>query len=110
MDPRKKEQLAARGWVETSVQDFLGLTDEEVEYIELKLRLGKMLRECRAQSNITQVELAKAISSSQSRVAKMEKGDPSVTVDLQIRSLFAMGFKRKNLGELLYSEPKKVPA
>jgi len=38
MDPRKKEQLAARGWVETSVQDFLGLTDEEVEYIELKLR------------------------------------------------------------------------
>ena len=83
---------------------------DEVEYIELKLRLGKMLRECRAQSNITQVELAKAISSSQSRVAKMEKGDPSVTVDLQIRSLFAMGLKRRNLAEELCRDPEKVLA
>ena len=41
------------------------------------------------------------IGSSQSRVAKMEAGDPSVSVDLLIRTLFALGVNRKQVGRAI---------
>jgi hypothetical protein len=37
------------------------------------------------------LDLAAKIQSSQSRVAKMEAGDPSVSLDLLIRSLITLG-------------------
>jgi hypothetical protein len=41
------------------------------------------------------------LASSQSRVAKMEKGDPSVSIDLLIRSLFNLGMSKKYLAQIL---------
>ncbi len=43
------------------------------------------------------------IGSSQSRVAKMEAGDPSVSIDLLIRSLIALGATRKSLARSIQS-------
>lgn len=90
MDTQKKKELEAKGWMTTTVQDFLELTPEEVAYIELKLKLSRELKTRRTAMNLTQEELAERIQSSQSRIAKMEKGDSSVSVDLLIRSLFAL--------------------
>jgi hypothetical protein len=45
--------------------------------------------------------LARLIKSSQSRVAKMEAGDPSVSLDLLIRSLLTLGASRKTLSQML---------
>ena len=97
----KKKRLEARGWRVGTVTEFLGLSPEEEEYIELKLRLADGFRRRRAQQQLTQADAAKLIKSSQSRVAKMEAGDPSVSLDLLIRSLFALGTSRTELARLI---------
>ena len=91
MHESKRKQLEAKGWKVSSVEEFLQLSPEEAAYVELRLKLSDGLREQRQQHNLTQVELAKRVKSSQSRVAKMESGDPSISLDLLIRSLLALG-------------------
>jgi len=101
MDKRKKDKLAKKGWKTGSVAEFLDLSDEESAYIEMKLALSEKLKERRRRSKLTQAELAKAIESSQSRVAKMEAGDPSVSIDLLVKSLLALGVSKKELGRTI---------
>ena len=50
------------------VEEFLGLIQEESEYIELKLTLSDALAKRRKKSNLTQAQLAKMLKSSQSRI------------------------------------------
>jgi predicted metal-binding transcription factor (methanogenesis marker protein 9) len=97
MDKSKRKRLEAAGWNIGTVRDFLELSPEEESYIELKLQLAKNLQKRRREKNITQVEFARMLKSSQSRVAKMEAGDPTVSVDLLIRSLLALGASPKSL-------------
>ena len=101
MDKRKKDRLAKKGWKSGSVAEFLDLSDEESAYIEMKLALSEKLKERRRRTKLTQAELAKAIESSQSRVAKMEAGDPSVSIDLLVKSLLALGVSKKELGRTI---------
>ena len=91
MTIEKKRKLEKKGWRVGSVSDFLELSPEENAYVELKVRLSKELRQRRQKLGISQVEVAKKLQSSQSRVAKMEAGDPSVSIDLLVRSLLALG-------------------
>ena len=91
MTTEKKRKLEKKGWKIGSVGDFLELSAEENAYVELKVRLAKELRHRRQKLGISQVEAAKKLQSSQSRVAKMEAGDPSVSIDLLVRSLLALG-------------------
>jgi DNA-binding transcriptional regulator YiaG len=85
------------GWVEGSVQEFLDLSDADIEYIETKRSLSRLLREVRAKKKLTQMEVAARLNTSQSRVAKMESSDPSVSSDLLLQALFRLGLKRKQL-------------
>ena len=101
MRKAKKDRLEKKGWKVGTVQDFLGLSDEEVAYVELRLRLATSLRERRKKKRLSQTELAKRINSSQSRVAKMEAGDPSVSLDLLIRALLALGASSKDLARAI---------
>ena len=101
MDKRKKEKLAKKGWKVGSVAEFLDLSAEESAYIEMKLALSKKLKGRRRRKKLTQAELAKAIESSQSRVAKMEAGDPTVSIDLLVKSLLALGVSKKELGRTI---------
>lgn len=102
MDAQGKP-LEAKGWKVGSVEEFLELTPEESSYIELKLALSASLRAYRKQRHLTQVDLAKLLKSSQSRVASMEAGDPSVSLDLLVRSLLAMGASREALAQMITS-------
>ena len=101
MDKRKKKALESKGYKVGSVDELLGLSEEELEYIELKLSLSQALIKQRKQSKLTQAQLAKMLKSSQSRVAKMEKGDPSVSVDLLVKSLIAMGADKKSIAKAI---------
>ena len=74
------------------------LTDDEITYIELKLALGDQLKTMREKKAITPVELARLMSSSQSQVAKMESGEPSVSIDRFVKALLALGATRKCSG------------
>jgi predicted XRE-type DNA-binding protein len=101
MDKRKKKVLESKGYKVGSVEEFLGLSKEESEYIELKLALSQALAERRKQSKMTQAQLARMLKSSQSRVAKMEKGDPTISVDLLVKSLLAMGVNKKSIAKTI---------
>jgi DNA-binding XRE family transcriptional regulator len=94
----KRTRLESRGWKIGSADEFLGLSAEEAAYIEMKLALSEKLKQRRQRKRMTQAELAKLVSSSQSRVAKMEAGDPSVSMDLHVKSLLALGVSKKELG------------
>jgi len=85
------------GWVEGSAQEFLGLSDADVEYIELRRDLSRLLRELRQKQHLTQMQVAARLETSQSRLAKMERADPTVSSDLLLRSLFRLGLTRKGL-------------
>ena len=101
MKAAKRRRLEAAGWKVGSAQDFLGLTDEDAEYIELHLSLGALLTKRRKSLGYTQTDVADLIGSSQSRVAKMEAGDPSVSIDLLIRTLLALGANRRQLSRAI---------
>ena len=106
MNKNKRERLRRAGWTVGSVTEFLGLTEAEAALVELKLTLSRRLKEQRARSHLSQGQLAKLLGSSQSRVAKMEAGDPSVSIDLLIRSLLAIGTTRKELAAVIAHQSK----
>jgi len=101
MKSAKKKQLETKGWKTGTVAEFLQLSPEEAAYIEMKLALSKNLQERRKDQSLTQEQLARLLRSSQSRVAKMEAGDPSVSLDLLVRSLLILGESQKNLVKVL---------
>ena len=103
MKKTKKEKLEKAGWKIGTAQDFLELTDEEVAFIEMKLALSKYLKDRRKRKKLTQDQLAHALQSSQSRIAKMEAGDPSVSLDLLIKSLLSIGTSPKQLARVIGS-------
>lgn len=98
MDEAARKRLEAAGWRFGTAQEFLGLTDDEAAYVEIRHQLGKEFRNRRGKGGMTQSELAKRIGSSQSRVAKMEKGDPSVSLDLIIHGLLVIGATPQEIG------------
>jgi len=88
---KKRGRLDGAGWTVGAASEFLGLSEAETGFIELKLGLSGSLRERRRGLRLSQANLAKRLRCSQSRVAKMEAGDPSVSLDLLVRSLLALG-------------------
>jgi hypothetical protein len=97
----KRQKLEKRGWKVAGVKELLGLSEHEAAYVELRLRLADSLRSRREKQNLTQTAFAKLVQSSQSRVAKMEAGDPSVSLDLLIRSLLALGASGRDLAKTI---------
>jgi ribosome-binding protein aMBF1 (putative translation factor) len=87
----KKQRLERAGWVVGDSAHFLQLSMEENRFIELKLALATGVRELRERKGLTQAALAQRLGSSQSRVAKMEVADRSVSLDLIMRSFLTIG-------------------
>jgi transcriptional regulator with XRE-family HTH domain len=108
MKRRKRRRLEKAGWKLGSAKEFLGLTDEEEAVIDLKLALARAVREERAKRQLTQIQLGRLLGSSQSRIAKMEAGDSSVSIDLFVRSLLRMGASRRDLVRWLARPARKA--
>lgn len=101
MRSEKRKRLEAAGWRVGDTTEFLGLTPEEEAYVEIRLRLAEGLKARRAKRGLTQQDVAKAVHSSQSRIAKMEAGDPTVTLDLLIKTLLALGASERDLARII---------
>lgn len=110
MTNTKRKKLEAKGWKFGDVQEFLELSNEEMAFIEMKLALGRSLKERRQRKRLSQAALARLVHSSQSRVAKMEIGDASVSIDLLIKSLLALGASRKELARSIEQSKRRVTA
>lgn len=104
MDAAKRKRLEEAGFCVGTVADFLELTPEQSELVETKVALSAAVRQQRTTSNLSQSQLAELIGSSQSRVAKMEAGDASVSLDLLIRALVAQGMTRRELADVIVGQ------
>ena len=103
MQSTKRKKLEAAGWKLGNTDEFLELSPDESAYIEMKLALSNFLRKRRLAKKLSQIELASLVNSSQSRVAKMEAGDPSVSIDLIMKSLLALGTSPKDVAKAISS-------
>lgn len=106
----KKKMLEANGWRVGSVEEFLELTPEEAALVELKLRLSDALKARRQKLQLSQSDVAKQLNSSQSRVAKMEAGDASVSLDLLVRALVGLGATTNDLAKAIQTRKRRVAA
>lgn len=97
----KRARLEKKGWRVGSTREFLALSDQEAAYVELRLGLADSLKKRRLKGNLSQADVARLIRSSQSRVAKMEGGDASVSLDLLIRSLLALGASNREVARAI---------
>jgi DNA-binding XRE family transcriptional regulator len=109
VDAKVRRKLERSGWTIGDAKDLLDLTEVESAYIDMKLRLGRGLRERREAGGMTQARVAKVIGSSQSRVARMEAGDPSVSLDLLVRSLLKLGATEDEVSALLRPGAEVAP-
>ncbi|MEI8015690.1 MAG: helix-turn-helix transcriptional regulator [Nitrospira sp.] len=101
-----RAKLDAAGWTVGSVKDFLGLSEADAALIEMKLGLSRSLRDRRKKQGLSQVQFAERLKSSQSRVAKMEAGDPSVSMDLLVSSLLLLGASSADLANAIRGRQK----
>ena len=110
MDKRTRKRLESAGWKVGDASEFLGLSAEEAAIAELKVGLARAVREQRSRRSMTQEQLGRLLGSSQSRVAKMEAADPSVSIDLMVRSLLRMGANRKEVASYIAAPGRKRAA
>lgn len=110
MRKAKQQRLAAHGWAVGSVEEFLDLTAEEAALVELKLRLSDALRARRAKLGLSQAAVAQRLRSSQSRVAKMEAGEASVSLDLLVRALVGLGATTADLAKAIQPRTRRSAA
>jgi hypothetical protein len=108
MKRSKRERLDAAGWRVGTAAEFLGLSAEESAFVEMKLALADGVRRRRQAKRLTQVQLAKRIGSSQSRVAKMETADRTVSIDLLVRTLLAMGASRAEVARVIRTRSRRA--
>lgn len=106
MNQAKRKKLETIGWKTGTVDDFLDLSPEESAYIDMRLKLADGLRQRRKQRHLTQMQAAKLLKSSQSRVAKMEAADPTVSLDLLVKSHLLLGSSTDDLAKIITSPGK----
>ena len=101
MNEARTEKLKKAGWKLGTPKEFVGLTDEEAALIEIKLALARGIKERRLSLRLTQEDVAKQLKSSQSRIAKMEASDATVSMDLLVRSLLVLGATTQEVGRVI---------
>jgi hypothetical protein len=106
MKQTKRAKLEAAGWAVGSVKEFLSLSEADAALIDIKLALSRNLWDRRNKQGLSQVQLAERLQSSQSRVAKMEAGDPSVSMDLLVSSLLLLGASSADLAKAIQGKAK----
>jgi ribosome-binding protein aMBF1 (putative translation factor) len=102
LDKAKQKRLEAKGWKLGSASEFLRLSEAEATLVEMKLNLSQALRARRQARGLSQVALARRLKSSQSRVAKMEAADPTVSVELLLRALITLGASSRDIAKVLH--------
>lgn len=107
MDTARRERLEEAGFRVGTVADFLGLTPEENELVEIGVALSVAFKkQCRG-SRLSQAEIAERIGSTESRVAKMEAGDPHASLGLLIKALVTLGMTRGELADVIAPHPSR---
>lgn len=106
----KRRKLERAGWVVGDAGNFLALSAEERHFVEVKLALAAGVRQRRERLGLTQMQVAERLGSSQSRVAKMEAADRTVSTDLLIKTLFQLGGSPRDVARLIVPKSRNQAA
>ena len=109
MNTDRLKRLRAAGWKVGSTEDFLQLSDEEARIVAIKLALINAVKKSRIKNKLSQIDLAQRMKSSQSRIAKIETGDSSVSLDLIVRALIASGASTRDI-QAAFAAPERKAA
>jgi DNA-binding XRE family transcriptional regulator len=101
MKATKRRRLEKAGWEIGDAAGFLGLNADEQAIVEMKLALADQIKVRRLKLGMTQTEFARRLGSSQSRIAKMEVGDGSASLDSLVRALLALGVTSSAVGKVI---------
>ncbi len=82
MDHAKRAALEAAGFRLSTVAEFLGLSEEDDDLVELRVALSQEIRRLRKVRRMSQREVARRMKTSQPRIANIEGASPGVSVDL----------------------------
>jgi DNA-binding transcriptional regulator YiaG len=107
MDRKRRKALEADGWKVGTVQEALGLSDEEMALVDMKFSLSEAVKAVRARRKVTQAQLAKLMDTGQSRIAALENGDASI--EAMIRALLLLGSTRRQIANKLAGNSKRKP-
>ena len=91
MDTNRRKALVSAGWVVGDAPDFLEMSEEERQLRDARMQMAAAIRQARASSNLSQKELGKLLSTSQPRVAKIERAAADVSLDQLVRAFVAAG-------------------
>ena len=91
MKEAKKKILESNGYKVTDSADWLGLSKEESQLVNMRVALAQELERVRKAKGITQAELARRVGTKQSGVARMLNKPDTSTMDNLIKGLIAMG-------------------
>src|SRR5947207_15754727 len=91
MQPEKRKALEAAGWKFGDAADFLAMTDDERQMLDLRVDAALAVRRQREAMKLSQQELARRIHTSQPRIVKIEKAAKDVTLDQILRAYAAAG-------------------
>ena len=91
MTEARKKKLEAKGYKVVDSAEWLGLSREEAQIVEMRVALAQELERLRKAKGLTQAELARRIGTKQSGVARTVNNPNSTTIDNLIRSLIALG-------------------
>src|SRR5438552_3112701 len=91
MQPEKRKALEAAGWKFGDAADFLVMTNEERQMLDLRVDAALAVRRQREAMQLSQQELARRIHTSQPRIVKIEKAAKDVTLDQILRAYTAAG-------------------
>jgi ribosome-binding protein aMBF1 (putative translation factor) len=101
MDEKRRAELKAKGWVETTVEELFGLDEVDMQVVELRVRLAREVRRRREESGMSQGALARRIETSQPRMARIEGGQSGVSLDQLVNAFLATGGSLAELGEVI---------
>lgn len=101
MTQAKRSRAEADDWTIGNADEFLGLSADESTYIEIKLALAGLLVERRKAASLTQALLAPQVKTSQSRLARMEHADATMSIDILVRTLLSTGESRQDIARVI---------
>ena len=91
MTETKKKMLGANGYKVIDSAEWLGISREEAQIVDMRVALAQELERVRKAKGITQAELAKRVGTKQSGVARMLNNPDTSTMDNLIKALIALG-------------------
>jgi transcriptional regulator with XRE-family HTH domain len=91
MQRDKQGALEAAGWKFGDAADFLAMTDEERQMLDLRVGAALAVKRQRQAMKLSQSQLGRRMKTSQPRIVKIEQAAKDVTLDQILRAYAAAG-------------------